>query len=170
MPIVQSPQRKQSGKDKRKIDLFIVGTDEAKLTVMRRLDLEKKGPGYCHFPHDREMEWYRQLTAEKLIIRYVKGQPIREWHKPDRARNEALDCRVYALAALKIMQPNLKRVSERVSIAIDAPQIKTEVDHNIAEVKSVLKRKPIKKNSLSVVAPTPKNIVIKKKRVFGNKK
>jgi phage terminase large subunit GpA-like protein len=52
------------------------------------------------------MEWYRQLTAEKLIIRYVKGQPIREWHKPDRARNEALDCRVYALAALKIMQPN----------------------------------------------------------------
>ena len=68
------------------------------------------------------------------------------------------------------MQPNLKRVSERVSIAIDAPQIKTEVDHNIAEVKSVLKRKPIKKNSLSVVAPTPKNIVIKKKRVFGNKK
>lgn len=39
-----------------------------------------------------------------------------EWHKQDRARNEALDCRVYALAALKIMQPNLKRVAERVSI------------------------------------------------------
>lgn len=170
MPIVQSPQRKQSGKDKRKIDLFIVGTDEAKLTVMRRLDLEKKGPGYCHFPHDREMEWYRQLTAEKLIIRYVKGQPIREWHKPDRARNEALDCRVYALAALKIMQPNLKRVSERVSIEIDEPQVKKEVDQNTAEVNTVLKRKAIKKTAVSVVVPVPKNTVIKRKRIFGNKK
>ena len=170
MPIVQSPQRKQSGKDKRKIDLFIVGVDEAKLTVMRRLDLEKKGPGYCHFPHDREMEWYRQLTAEKLIIRYVKGQPIREWHKPDRARNEALDCRVYALAALKIMQPNLKRVSERVSIEIDESQVKKQVDQSAAEVKTVLKRKAIKKTAVSVVVPAPKNTVIKKKRVFGNKK
>ena len=170
MPIVQSPQRKQSGKDKRKVDLFIVGVDEAKLTVMRRLDLEKKGPGYCHFPHDRESEWYRQLTAEKLIIRYVKGQPIREWHKPDRARNEALDCRVYALAALKIMQPNLKRVSERVSIEINEPQVKKQVDQNATEVKTVLKRKPIKKTSVSVVVPAPKNTVIKKKRVFGNKK
>ena len=170
MPIVQSPQRKQSGKDKRKIDLFIVGTDEAKLTVMRRLDLEKKGPGYCHFPHDREMEWYRQLTAEKLIIRYVKGQPIREWHKPDRARNEALDCRVYALAALKIMQPNLKRVSERVSIEIDESQVKKQVDQSAAEFKIVLKRKAIKKTAVSVVVPAPKNTVIKKKRVFGNKK
>lgn len=170
MPIVQSPQRKQSGKDKRKVDLFIVGVDEAKLTVMRRLDLEKKGPGYCHFPHDRESEWYRQLTAEKLIIRYVKGQPIREWHKPDRARNEALDCRVYALAALKIMQPNLKRVSERVSIEIDESQVKKQVDQSAAEVKTVLKRKAIKKTDVSVVVPAPKNTVIKKKRVFGNKK
>jgi len=170
MPIVQSPQRKQSGKDKRKIDLFIVGVDEAKLTVMRRLDLEKKGPGYCHFPHDREMEWYRQLTAEKLIIRYVKGQPIREWHKPDRARNEALDCRVYALAALKIMQPNLKRVSERVSIEIDEHQVKKEDDQNTTEVRTVLKRKAIKKTAVTVVVPAPKKTVIKKKRVFGNKK
>ena len=164
MPIVQSPQRKQSGKDKRKVDLFIVGVDEAKLTVMRRLDLEKKGPGYCHFPHDRESEWYRQLTAEKLIIRYVKGQPIREWHKPDRARNEALDCRVYALAALKIMQPNLKRVSERVSI--DLPdQPKAERIEN-AEVKSktIVKRRIVKKAQEKFVAPK-----VKKKRIFGNK-
>ena len=167
MPIVQSPQRKQSGKDKRKIDLFIVGVDEAKLTVMRRLDLEKKGPGYCHFPHDREMEWYRQLTAEKLIIRYVKGQPIREWHKPDRARNEALDCRVYALAALKIMQPNLKRVAERVSIEIDEPQVKKQVDQNAAEVKTVLRRKIIKKQLPSTGTQTK---IIKNKRIFGNKK
>ena len=43
----------------------------------------------------------------------MKGQPYREWHKPDRARNEALDCRVYAYAALKIMNPSFKRLAER---------------------------------------------------------
>lgn len=40
------------------------------------------------------------------------------------ARNEAVDCHVYALTALKIMQSNLKRVSERVSIEINEPQVK----------------------------------------------
>ena len=43
-------------------------------------------------------------------------------------------------------------------------------DQNITEVKTVLKRKPIKKTAVSVVVPAPKNTVIKKKRVFGNKK
>jgi len=112
-PIVEKPQRKQSGKNARKVDLFLVGTDEAKLVTMRRLQQEVKTGGYCHFPTDRDEEWFKQLTAEKLTIRYVKGQPIREWTKPDRARNEALDCRVYALAALKIMQPSFKRLAER---------------------------------------------------------
>ncbi len=112
-PIVEKPQRKQSGKNARKVDLFLVGTDEAKLVVMRRLAQEAKTGGYCHFPADRDPEWFKQLTAEKLVVRYVKGQPIREWHKPDKARNEALDCRVYALAAVKIMQPSFKRLAER---------------------------------------------------------
>ena len=163
MPIVQSPQRKQSGKDKRKVDLFIVGTDEAKLTVMRRLELEKVGAGYCHFPHDREKEWYKQLTAEKLIVRYLKGQPIREWHKPDRARNEALDCRVYALAALKIMQPNLKRVTERVQGGLESTLPMQ------APTKTTVEKKKI--SVPKVVEPVPTQpVVVKKKKVFGNGK
>lgn len=118
-PIVEKPQRKQSGQRARKVDLFLVGTDEAKLVVMRRLATtvgageRVGGPGYCHTPADRDEDWYKQLTAEKLVTRYVKGQPVREWHKPDRARNEGLDCRVYALAALKIMNPSFKRLAER---------------------------------------------------------
>lgn len=114
--LVESPQRKRSGKQARKFDLFLVGVDEAKLTVMRRLAKDKPGPGHCHFPADREAEWFKQITAEKLMLRYVKGQPIREWHKPDKARNEALDCRVYALAALKIMQPSMRRFAARLGV------------------------------------------------------
>jgi phage terminase large subunit GpA-like protein len=82
--------------------------------TMRRLAQSQPGPGYCHIPADREEEWFKQITAEKLVTRYVKGQPVREWHKPDKARNEALDCRNYAYAALKITQPNLKKIAGRM--------------------------------------------------------
>ncbi|HHW4679454.1 MAG TPA: phage terminase large subunit family protein [Xylella sp.] len=117
-PIVEKSQRKHSGKHARKVDLFAVGVDEAKLIVMRRLAIEQAGPGYSHFPQDRPRDWFDQLTAEKLITRYVKGQPVREWTKPDKAPNEALDCRVYAYAALKIMNPNLRRHAERLKQGI----------------------------------------------------
>lgn len=114
-PIVKAPNRKQSGKSKRKVDLFIVGSSESKLTVMRRLAVAKPGPGYCHFPSDREADYFQQLTAEKLVTRYVKGFPVREWHKL-RPRNEALDCRVYALAALKILNPSMRRAGARLGV------------------------------------------------------
>ncbi|WP_441253617.1 phage terminase large subunit family protein [Bradyrhizobium sp. 613_E4_N2_2] len=124
-PVVEKVQRKQSGKNARKVDLFLVATDEAKLITMRRLALSKPGPGFCHFPKERIREhrdYYQQLTAEKMLTRYVKGQPIREWHKDDKARNEALDCRVYALAALKIMQPSMRRYAERLKMRQAAPE------------------------------------------------
>jgi phage terminase large subunit GpA-like protein len=113
-PIVEKPQRKQSGKNARKVDLFLVGVDEAKLIIMRRLNMPSPGPGYIHFSQDADAEYFQQLTAEKLVTRYVKGYPKREWTKPDRARNEALDTEVYSFAALKIMQPNLKRLAEKL--------------------------------------------------------
>jgi phage terminase large subunit GpA-like protein len=56
--------------------------------------------GYCHFPkyHD---EYFKQLTAEQLMSRTVRGYRRTEWQKT-RERNEALDCRVYARAAASI--------------------------------------------------------------------
>lgn len=114
VPVVAQPSRKQSGKDARKVDLFLVGTDEAKKTVMRRFAKTETGPGYCHTPAEREKEWYDQITAEKLVKRTVKGFTVLEWHQT-RDRNEALDCRVYAYAALKILNPNLVRLAERIA-------------------------------------------------------
>lgn len=136
-PIVEKPQRKQSGKDARKVDLFLVGVDEAKLITARRLNRREPGPGYCHFPADRDEEWFKQMTAEKLTTRYIKGQPVREWKKPDKARNEAGDCRNYAYAALKIMQPSFRRLSERFGVANDnaAPERRAR----LPSVKPVIK-------------------------------
>ncbi|MGE0108619.1 MAG: phage terminase large subunit family protein [Bdellovibrionales bacterium] len=54
--------------------------------------------GYCHFPKYGE-EYFKQLTAERLVTtKNKRGFPHREWRK-ERERNEALDCRVYARAA-----------------------------------------------------------------------
>ena len=60
-------------------------------------DLEKGiefPPGYCHFPKYSE-EYFKQITAEQLMTKTVKGYRRTEWQKM-RERNEALDCRVYA--------------------------------------------------------------------------
>ena len=54
--------------------------------------------GWCEFPSARGEEWYRQLTAEEIVPKKVRGYTRYEWTKT-RERNEALDCRVYARAA-----------------------------------------------------------------------
>lgn len=117
-PIVSAPSRKRSGRGARPVDLFTVGVDEAKVVVQRRLQLPTPGPGYCHFPNTHDAEYFHQLTAERLQTRTVKGFHVREWHKT-RDRNEALDCRVYALAALKILNPNIKKLVDRLGAPVE---------------------------------------------------
>jgi len=83
---------------KKGVNLWMVGTDTAKKTIYERLALSDPGPGYFHFPIGMDDEYFLQLTAEKLVTRYVKGFPVQEFVKM-RERNEALDCEVYAYAA-----------------------------------------------------------------------
>lgn len=104
-PIVGRPTKNNIGK----INLFPVGTDTAKELVYARLKMQEPGEGYCHFPIDRDEEYFRMLTAEKKITKYFRGRPKKEWVKV-RTRNEALDCRVYAMAALAVLNLNLEAV------------------------------------------------------------
>jgi phage terminase large subunit GpA-like protein len=59
-------------------------------------------PGYCHFPDGKNYgdEHFKQICAEQLVRHVNKrtGRTVEEWQQL-RARNEALDCRVYARAA-----------------------------------------------------------------------
>jgi phage terminase large subunit GpA-like protein len=57
-------------------------------------------PGYCHFPKYSE-EYFKQITAEQLVTRVVKGYRRAEWQKT-RDRNDALDARCYARAAAAV--------------------------------------------------------------------
>ena len=109
-PIVNRP----STSNKMRVKLFSVGTDTAKEMIYSRLKIAQVGAGYCHFPADRDEEYFKQLTAEKIVTHYYKGFPVRKWEKPNGRRNEALDCRVYALAALHILNPDLEMLADKM--------------------------------------------------------
>ena len=92
------PKATKISKDKSQVK--IVGVDIAKDAVYNSLRVTHAGPGFCHFPVGRPHEWFEQLTAEVVETRYTRGFPKRVYVLPDGRRNEALDCRVYAYAAL----------------------------------------------------------------------
>ncbi|WP_298938127.1 phage terminase large subunit family protein [uncultured Ruegeria sp.] len=123
-PVVSPPSKTKTGRKGRPVTLFTVGTDETKLIVARRMMLET-GPGTCHFPDTRDPEYFEQLTAERLVTKMIRGFPFREWHK-NRDRNEALDCRVYAYAALKIDNPNIRHRLVRLKPVDDVEPITDE--------------------------------------------
>ena len=115
-PIVESMTqraRRLAKRKSKKVRPELIGVDEAKTVLMRRLKIAVPGPGYCHFPIERDQEYFEQLTAEQLITRYKKGRPIREWRQV-RHRNEALDNRNYAYAALLLIDPQWDRLKESI--------------------------------------------------------
>jgi phage terminase large subunit GpA-like protein len=134
------------------VNLFLVGVDAAKEAVYARLRKQEPGAGTCHFPLDRDAVYFEQLTAETLRTKYLKGFPQRYWWKPDGRRNEALDCRVYAYAALYgllSMGLNLNRrvnalpvapVTRRDSPIMAPPQIPTQRRRREAVSSSYLMR------------------------------
>lgn len=84
-----------------------VGGDEAKDLIYTRLRLQpdEEGlfpPGYMHFHKGYSDTFFQQLTSEKVSIEYVKGEEIRRYKNTDHVRNEALDVKVYALAAYRL--------------------------------------------------------------------
>lgn len=129
-PVVETTDERTRRLRKRKrrggkIRPEIVGTHEAKMLLYRRLtNVTTPGPGYCHFPMERNEEYFEQLTAEKLVKKIKNGRVFLEWVKK-RPRNEALDNRNYAYAALLLIDFDLDDPVEM--IADDAPA--KEVNH-----------------------------------------
>ena len=80
--------------------LHIVGVDGLKHQLLARLRLTGAGPGVCHFPADRDPTWFAGLLAEKPVRKFTRGLARIEWILDRGVRNEPLDCRVYAIAAL----------------------------------------------------------------------
>ncbi len=122
--------RRPTRTNKGKIPLFIVGVDAVKDALLARLKLTEPGPGAVHFQRRLDAEYFRQLTAERVVTRFEKGRPIRSWRpKRDGERNEALDTFVYASAGLHgLISMGLRLNEEAEAIAAakrqsDAPAL-----------------------------------------------
>lgn len=108
VPYIRNPTRN----NRVKVPLFLIGVDTGKSLVYQRLRVKTPGPNYCHFPLNEEAgydeEYFKGLTAEQRVTRYRKGRQIVTWElKEGVKRNEPLDLRDYATAALEIANPKL---------------------------------------------------------------
>lgn len=98
-----------------KTPLFIIGVDAGKALLYQRLRHNTKGPNYCHFPANEEAgydeTYFKGLTSEKMVVRFRKGRSVTVWELKDSKykRNEPLDLRNYATAALEIANPVLAK-------------------------------------------------------------
>jgi phage terminase large subunit GpA-like protein len=104
-----------------RVKLWSIGTDTAKDRIFARLKIPTAGPAFMHLPDFIEEEYLLQLTAEKAVRRYRRGRgTIREYVKT-RARNEALDLEVYALAALYVLGQAVIRKLGEMAAALRLP-------------------------------------------------
>jgi phage terminase large subunit GpA-like protein len=99
---------KANGKKVGKVGLWNLGVSMIKQEVYGRLMLGLTAagdtpPGYCFFPEDYDMTYFNMLASERLAKRLTpQGYYKFVWEKIQ-ARNEALDCRVYARAAAAML-------------------------------------------------------------------
>ena len=96
---------------KNKAVLYGVGTDSAKEVIYARLTTDVN-ESTLHFPSDVSEEYFKQLTAEKRVAKFIRGRKSLVW-KQVRPRNEALDCLVYCFAAIYILNPNWDLIEQK---------------------------------------------------------
>lgn len=154
-PLVGRP----TDRNAEKVDLFAVGTSAAKDQIFNSLKVSDPDKvGFVHFPMSDKMidrEFFAQITAEKRVKTYKNGFPV-PVYKKTRRRNEALDCWVYAIAALEILRPNLKAIAGKLATKIKARKGKKTTKKkakskpkpdalsvkNVAKIRRVIVRRP----------------------------
>lgn len=120
IPIV-NPAKRVAIKDNKHITcwLYSLGVDAGKAIIYSNIQVQTPGPKYCHFPKgdDRgyDLNYFNGLISEKMVKRKTSGGYKWVWKKlPGHRRNEALDCRNYALAGIKILDPDFDALERRL--------------------------------------------------------
>lgn len=160
-PIVSKPTKVNKSGFTR-LNLWTVGTDTAKDAIYAGLRLERPTvvegedemltvPGYVHLPNNAEninnvevekgksslKDFIKQLTAEKKIAKLSRGYTLKVYHKLKGRRNEALDCAVYAFAALEILNPDYRAlIAERQKKSSKAPAQEVDIPANIDDTET----------------------------------
>ena len=109
---------------KNKAVLYGVGTDSAKEAIFARLATDPDKTT-LHFCSDVDEEYFKQVTSEKRITKFVRGRKTLAW-KQIRPRNEALDTLVYNFAAIYILNPNFDSIEYKILTQESNPQQKSQ--------------------------------------------
>ncbi len=93
------------------ISLFTIGVNTGKETILSRLKIDLPGSKYMHYPDSPERGYdevyFKGLTSEVKTTIWEKGVRKTVWKSIGTKRNEPLDIRNYAYAALLISNPDL---------------------------------------------------------------
>lgn len=109
-----------NGREVGKVWLYTIGVDAGKADILKgSLKVMEPGPKYCHFPIRAEqgydLAFFNGLLSERLEVKTEKGRTRYAWVKiPGHERNEALDCRNYAYAALRVLDPDFDAVERKI--------------------------------------------------------
>ena len=120
IPFVTPPSKVPIRENKKiTCHLFTLGVDSGKASIMSALKVQEAGPKFCHFPRGEgygyDSYYFNGLLSEKLELTQTKRGNTWAWVKiPGHNRNEALDCRNYALAGFKIINPDTHAVEQRL--------------------------------------------------------
>lgn len=104
------PATKVAIRDNSKIKtwLYTLGVDDGKQALYDAIAVQTPGPSFCHFPLDLDAGYDYNYFWGLLSEKYVDGRwLVIDGHK----RNEPLDCRNYANAAFRVLNPNLDQVA-----------------------------------------------------------
>jgi len=114
--IIVGGKRREAGEG---VWIVRLGVDTLKDELFARLEVNKEGPGYCHYPMlengmdacGYSKDYFDQLTAEQRVLKYSKGGFAKyEWQKNRTDANEALDIRNYNRAALEYLRVKLEQM------------------------------------------------------------
>lgn len=118
IPFTGPPSKVKIVKDNKvtgKAWLYILGVDAGKERIMSGLKVQSPGARYSHFPGNEgkgyDNLYFSGLLSEKMTYENGKWR----WKKlPGHNRNEALDCRNYANAAFRVLNPNLDAIEGKL--------------------------------------------------------
>lgn len=106
-----------------KVKVFILGVDSGKEILMTRLKTVDEGPGFCHFPINKDRgydeTYIKGLNSEQRVIQMKDGRPVMKWVKKTGTRNEPLDLRNYSTAAAEILRPDWEVLERKVKAGIN---------------------------------------------------
>ena len=98
------------------VTLISLGVNDLKILIFTRLKQNRDEFGYCYFPVDSssgyDEEYFKGLYSEKMVKTVNRhGYQQIHWEKI-RKRNEPLDVRNYATAAMKQLSPDFEALAK----------------------------------------------------------